>query len=179
VTISPTRQGTTGLTLGKYAPFHAGHQLVVETALREMDQVIVVIYACPETTPVPLAVRAGWIRQLYPTVDVLEAADGPTEVGSTPAIEARHAAYMLRLLGGRRVTHFYSSERYGAHMSRALGAVERQVDPLRTRVPISGTAIRAHPAAYRAFLAPLVYRDLVAFAPLSAPGDRAQPEPPA
>ncbi len=36
-----------GLTLGKYAPLHQGHQMVIETALAEMDHVIVVIYDCP------------------------------------------------------------------------------------------------------------------------------------
>ena len=158
-------QRTTGLTLGKYAPLHAGHQLVIETALREMDHVIVVIYACPETTPVPLAVRAAWIRELYPAVELLEAPDGPTEVGDTPGIKRRHERYMLRLLAGRRVTHFFSSEFYGAHMSRALDAVDRRVDPERAQVPISGTLIRAHPEIYRQFVAPRVYHDLLAYQP--------------
>ena len=31
---------TRGLTLGKFAPLHKGHQLVFETALREMDEVM-------------------------------------------------------------------------------------------------------------------------------------------
>ena len=44
-----------GLTLGKFAPFHRGHQFVVETALAEMDEVIVIIYDAPETTPISAA----------------------------------------------------------------------------------------------------------------------------
>lgn len=39
---------TIGLTLGKYAPFHRGHQFVIETALAECDRVQVIIYDCPE-----------------------------------------------------------------------------------------------------------------------------------
>ncbi|HEX5692051.1 MAG TPA: adenylyltransferase/cytidyltransferase family protein, partial [Roseiflexaceae bacterium] len=65
--------GTRGLTLGKYAPLHLGHQLVIETALAEVERLIVLIYPCPELTPVPLPVRAGWIRQLYPQATVIEA----------------------------------------------------------------------------------------------------------
>jgi len=38
-----------GLTLGKYAPLHKGHQLVIETGLREMDELLVLIYDAPET----------------------------------------------------------------------------------------------------------------------------------
>jgi HTH-type transcriptional regulator, transcriptional repressor of NAD biosynthesis genes len=150
-----------GLTLGKYAPLHAGHQLVIETALAEVDELLVVIYDSPETTRVPLSVRAGWIRQLYPQVRLLEAWDGPTDVGDTPAIKRMHEEYLLELLAGRRISHFYSSEFYGTHISAALGAVNRQVDPDRARAPISGTQVRADPYAWRHALHPRVYRDLI------------------
>ncbi|WP_144530121.1 adenylyltransferase/cytidyltransferase family protein, partial [Peribacillus simplex] len=33
-----------GLTLGKFAPLHKGHQFMIETALQEVDELIVVIY---------------------------------------------------------------------------------------------------------------------------------------
>ena len=33
-----------GLTLGKFAPFHRGHQLLVETALAEVDELVVMVY---------------------------------------------------------------------------------------------------------------------------------------
>jgi NadR type nicotinamide-nucleotide adenylyltransferase len=150
-----------GLTLGKYAPLHRGHQLVIETALAEMDRVIVLIYDCPETTPVPLTVRARWIRALYPSAEVIEAWDGPTEVGNTPEIKRRHEDYLLQILGKRGVTHFYSSEFYGEHVSQAFGAVNRLVDCKRDSFPISGTAIRDHPFAFRDHIPPLVYRDLI------------------
>ena len=65
-----------GLTLGKFAPFHKGHQLLIETALSEMDEVIVVIYDCPETTNVPLKIRSKWIKKLYPNLQVILAWDG-------------------------------------------------------------------------------------------------------
>lgn len=150
-----------GLTLGKYAPLHRGHQLVIDTALAEMKHVIVVIYDCPEVTSVPLPVRAAWIRRLYPPVEVIEVWDGPLQVGDTPEIMRMHEEYILGLLAGRRVTYFYSSEFYGAHMSAALGAVDRQVDAEREQVPISATQIRQQPYAARQFLHPLVYRDLI------------------
>lgn len=152
---------TVGLTLGKFAPLHRGHQLVIETALAEMDAVRVVIYDCPETTDVPLDVRAGWIRGLYPRARVTLAWDGPTEVGDTPEIKGRQEDYVLDVLGVRGITHFYSSEFYGEHMSRALGAVNRIVDRDRGRVPVSGTAIRENPFALRQYLHPRVYRDLI------------------
>lgn len=150
-----------GMTLGKFAPLHRGHQLVIERALAEMDQTLVLIYDCPELDVPPLGIRAQWIRRLYPQVEVLEAWDGPSQTGLDPAITAQHDAYLKGLLAGRCITHFYSSEPYGEHVSQGLGAVDRRVDTARASVPISATAIRADPFAHRQYLAPLVYRDFL------------------
>jgi len=154
------RHVTVGLTLGKFAPLHRGHQLLIETALRETDHVIVLIYPAVETD-VPLTTRANWIRALYPAVEVIEAWDGPDVVGLTPEITRAHDDYIGSLLKGRGVTHFFSSEPYGEHVSRGLGAEDRRIDPARTAVPISSTMIRADPFAHRRFIDPLVYADLI------------------
>ncbi len=157
-----------GATLGKYAPLHRGHQLVIETALGECDQVTVVVYDAPSTTTVPLLVRSGWVRALYPQVTVLEGWAGPEEVGDDAQ---RTQDDYLRRLGLTDVTHFYSSEAYGAATATALGAVDRRVDPSRRMVPVSGTAIREDPHAHRHFIDPLVYRNLVTnVVLLGAPG---------
>jgi HTH-type transcriptional regulator, transcriptional repressor of NAD biosynthesis genes len=152
---------TRGLTLGKFAPLHKGHQLVIETALRETDEVLAIIYDCPETTGVPLPVRANWLRTLYPSIQVVEAWEGPLEVGDSDEIRKTHEDYILNRLKIRDVTHFYSSEFYGDHMSRALGAINRVVDSKRSVVPVSATEIRKDPFAFRSFLHPLVYGDLI------------------
>ena len=152
---------TRGLTLGKFAPLHKGHQLVIETALSEMDEVVAIIYDCPDTTDVPLTVRANWIRDLYRTVQVVEAWDGPLEVGQTDEIKRKHEDYIINQLRLTDITHFYSSEFYGDHMSRALGAVNRLVDPSRAVVPVSATEIRQNPFSFRSYLDPRVYRDLI------------------
>lgn len=161
----------TGLTLGKFAPFHAGHRLLLETALAECDEVTCLVYDSPSVTRIPLPVRAGWIRALHPRARVIEVWGGPAEVGESPAIRAAHERHVTEVLGIRRVDRFYSSEPYGAHMSRALDALDRRVDPGRTSFPVSGRAIRADPFAHRRFLHPIVYRDHVTTAVfLGAPG---------
>src|SRR5687767_2750518 len=138
---------TRGLTLGKFAPLHRGHQHLIDTALAEVDELVVIIYDAPETTSVPLSVPAGWLRRLYPQVEVVEAWDGPTVVGDAPESRQAHERYVIERLKIGHVTHFYSSEFYGDHMSRALGAVDRRVDPARATVPTSGTQVRADPYA--------------------------------
>jgi HTH-type transcriptional regulator, transcriptional repressor of NAD biosynthesis genes len=81
----------------------------------------------------------------------------PRTVGLTRA----HDEYILRVLEGRKVTHFYSSEFYGEHVSKALSAIDRRVDPARDRFPVSATAIRADAYRHRHLVSPRVYRDLV------------------
>jgi HTH-type transcriptional repressor of NAD biosynthesis genes len=150
-----------GLTLGKYAPLHRGHELLLRTALGEVDHLIVMIYDCPETTPIPLATRARWIAELYPEAELIQATGAPTEVGNSPEIRRGHEDFILKTLAGRRITHFYSSEFYGEHVSAALGAIDRRVDPARQAVPISATQVRADPYRHREYLSPRVYRDLI------------------
>lgn len=99
------------------------------------------VYDHPEPTSVPLSVRADWVRGLYPEARVVEARDGPNEVGDTPGIRKRHEDYVLNRLKLDRISHFYSGEFYGEHMSRALGAVNRIVDPGRETFPVSGTKV--------------------------------------
>ena len=149
-----------GLTLGKFAPFHRGHQMLVETALSEVDELIVMIYAT-DVIDVPLQVRARWIRELYPAVRIIEAWDGPSGYGDTPEICREQENYILKKLNGVPITHFYSSEFYGDHVSRALGAVDRRIDEARVSVPISGTALREDTFANRQYLAPIVYAGLI------------------
>jgi cytidyltransferase-like protein len=55
----------TGLTLGKYAPFHKGHEYVIETALNEMDHIIVIIYNASDVTEIPTSIRAKWIKNIF------------------------------------------------------------------------------------------------------------------
>lgn len=151
-----------GLTLGKYAPFHQGHQLVIETALAEMDEVVVIIYDSPEVTAIPLKTRANWIQAIYPNVQLVEAWGGPSEVGYTAEIMRAHEDYIIKELGITGITHFYSSEPYGEHMSVALNAVDRRVDPGRVQVPISATALRNDRTLWKKYVHPIVFQDLVA-----------------
>jgi len=149
-----------GLTLGKFAPFHKGHQYLVETALAEVDRLYVLIYHTDLTT-VPLQVRAAWIKALYPEVTIIEAWDGPEGYGDTPEIKKVQEDYILKKLGDIKISHFYSSEFYGDHVSKALGAIDRRVDEPRSFVPISGTRVRAKLFQSRKYLSDLVYRDLI------------------
>lgn len=151
---------TTGLVLGKFAPFHKGHELLIKTALSEVDRVQVLIYQCPETISIPLHVRASWIRELYPQTNVIEAWDGPTESGHSKRIKKLNEDYILKNIN-EPITNFYSSEWYGKHVSSRLGAKNRIVDLDRKQIPISGTKIRKNIKKSKKYLSNIVYKSLM------------------
>ncbi|OZG74189.1 cytidyltransferase [Hahella sp. CCB-MM4] len=150
-----------GFTLGKFAPLHKGHQYLIEQALEQVDHLILMIYGCPDLIDVSLERRAGWIQALYPQIEIILAPDGPMEIGDTPEIHRMHEDYIGHRLAGRSITHFFSSEFYGDHISRFLNAVDCRVDEARAMVPVSATMIRNDPFANRQWLHPLVYKDLI------------------
>jgi HTH-type transcriptional repressor of NAD biosynthesis genes len=152
---------TRALALGKFAPLHRGHQLVLDRATVETDEQVFVIYDSPKVTSIPLPARASWLRKLYPAARVVEAWNGPEEVGQTPEIIAAHNKYLLEDLGLEGITHFYSSEPYGDHVAKALDAVDVRVDEQRSEVPISATDVRMDYTKFREFVDPIVARDLV------------------
>jgi NadR type nicotinamide-nucleotide adenylyltransferase len=134
--------------------------MLIETALAEVDELVVMVYAT-SATEVPLQVRAGWIKRMYPSVRIIEAWDGPEGYGDTPEIRCEQETYILKKLGGLRISHFFSSEFYGHHVSRALGAMDRRVDEARSVVPISGSVLRSEYFEGRQYIAPIVYADLI------------------
>ena len=159
-----------GLYLGKFAPLHLGHEFMIKEALRTVEKLTVLIYEAPGLTEIPLVQRANWIRALNPEIEVIECGDGPTDVTYESAGMREHELYVIAKLGGRKITHFFSSEQYGEHMSEALNARDIRVDPEREGIPISATKIREDLYKHRKFLSHSVYFDhLIKVVLLGAP----------
>jgi cytidyltransferase-like protein len=150
-----------GFTLGKFAPLHKGHQYLIDFALQQVDELTVVVYACEELPSCSLQTRIDWINQLYPSLQVIAAPNGPKEVGYSKEITQKHDAYLMKLLKGQKFDSFFSSEPYGEHVSRAFKCKDIRVDQARTDVPISATKIRTNIYMYAEYLSPLVFDSLV------------------
>lgn len=149
-----------GLTLGKFAPLHKGHEYLIRAALSEMDSLIVIVYNASEVTAIPTEIRANWIRKLFPKVQVFVADDGPQMVGYTEEIKRIHETYLKRLLKDYRINSFYSSEPYGEHISIALNCINRTIDLPRCNHPVAATIIRENTPKYRHMVSEIVYWDI-------------------
>ncbi|WFE41346.1 AAA family ATPase [Micromonospora sp. WMMD998] len=152
-----------GLVVGKFYPPHAGHHALVEAAAARCAAVTVVV-APSRRESVPLALRLDWLREVHagtPWVRFVGRYDDhPVDYGD-PAVWDLHCAVFADALGGEPVDAVFSSEAYGKELARRFGAVAVDVDPWRRAVPVSGTAVRADPAAHWRWLSPPVRAWLV------------------
>ena len=120
---------------------------------------------------ISLEKRAEWIETLYPEVKIIKAYNPPSftmpkEEAGKPIknfinklkiklflrmYEKSEEKFIKKLLNGQNITHFYCSEYYGEHVSKALSAADRRVDEKREDIPICASKIRENPYRYREF----------------------------
>ncbi len=130
-----------GFTIGKFAPLHKGHQYLIETALKEMDKVIVVVYDT-DVIDIEAEKRANWIKELYPNVEIRFAHNPPSKYGLDEESVNIQMKYLSEIIKDEVPTHFYSSEKYGASVAKYMNIIDRRVDNERATVPIRATEIR-------------------------------------
>lgn len=148
-----------GFTIGKFAPLHKGHQLVLETALKEMDEVYCVVYDT-DIIDIDVKQRAEWIKRLYPKVHILYAYDSPKQYGLDEKSVNIQMKYLSSIIKDIPVTHFYNSELYGEKVAKYLRIENRVVDLEKKSIPINATIIRDNYEDNKNYLDNLVYLTL-------------------
>lgn len=143
----------TGLVIGKFLPFHKGHELLVAEAERACEQLTVVVVDAG-WQDIPVEVRIDWIKEGFPGArvvsvdqDALGLDDWDTPGWAQATVEAH---------GGLAPDAVFSSEEYGRPWAEAMGCEHELVDLERRQVPISGTAVRSDPLANLDYLPPQV-----------------------
>lgn len=132
---------THGLVLGKFYPLHVGHEHLIAAAASACARVTVQVLASARES-IPLEVRAGWIRERFPMVEVVTGMDEAEVDFASPHAWDEHMRVIEALLPAS-VDAVFTSDPYGAELARRLGAAWQQVDPGRQSLAISGTAVRA------------------------------------
>lgn len=148
-----------GFTIGKFAPLHKGHQLLIETAIREMDEFYVVVYDT-DIIDINVEQRANWIQKSYPRVHIIYAYDSPKQYGLDTESVKIQMKYLSELIKDIPVTHFYSSELYGKKVAEYLNIENRTVDIERKIIPISATKIRDNYEENKEYLEEYIYKEL-------------------
>lgn len=149
-----------GFTIGKFAPLHKGHQLLIETALNEMDEFYVVVYDT-NLIDVDIKKRAKWIRKKYPSIHILYAYNSPKKYGLDEESVEVQMKYLSNIMQGIPVTHFYSSEQYGKKVAEYLNIKNRVIDIERNTFPISSKQIREDYYKNKEYLEENVFNDCI------------------
>ncbi|GIE98343.1 AAA family ATPase [Paractinoplanes rishiriensis] len=143
-----------GVIVGKFYPPHAGHHLLIDAAAAACERVTVVV-APSSTESVPLDLRLEWLREAHgERVRFVGVHDDHPVDYADPAAWERHMAVFRAAVGTDRVDAVFSSERYGNELAERFHAVPEIVDLDRSRLPVSGTAVRADPAGHWHLLGP-------------------------
>lgn len=176
-----------GLVVGKFSPLHRGHELIINRAQEECEQVFLLSYSKPEMPGCEAARREQWLSAIFPTTRHLAVTDerlrqwikpgeGPSEVPANDADETTHrrfCGFLCQQVFGVTVEAVFTSEDYGDGFAEELTRYfrERQptcpavkhilIDRTRQRLPISGTLLRQDIHARREWLSPLVYASFV------------------
>lgn len=178
----------TGLVVGKFAPLHRGHQLVIDTALSQCDHVILMSWSVPEFQGCEPSIRAEWLAELYPqttrlVVDqdwltawsVEHSIDAPTLPSNDDpdVVHRRFVGWLCTNVLDYVIDAVFTSDDYGPGFAAELDQWFREqgiadntvthvsVDSLRSIVPISGTKIRESLGSTRKWLSPVVAASFV------------------
>ena len=146
---------TRGLVLGKFLPPHAGHLYLLEFAKNFSTELTVVVGSL-EREPIAGALRMQWMRELCPGARVVHLTDeNPQSPEEHPEFWAIWRASLARLLPEPPDVVF-ASESYGERLAHELEARFVVVDPARSALNVSGSAVRARPLAHFSHLPPCV-----------------------
>ena len=150
-----------GFTIGKFAPFHKGHEYLIQTAIKETDEFYVVIYDT-DVIDVPVETRAKWIKDKFNNVKIIYAFNSPTQYGLDDESVKIQMEYLSKKIKGIPVNCFFSSEPYGEKVAQYLNIENRVVDMSRIQFPINAGVIREDIERYKDFLDPKIYNEIKA-----------------
>jgi HTH-type transcriptional repressor of NAD biosynthesis genes len=185
-----TKKFRKGLVVGKFSPQHFGHEALIELAVLQCEQVLILSYTNPEFAKCDRETRERWLKSRFPQqeVVVLDATtyqDLIKKSGYTYAwdniphnddpqdVHIHFCAQVLLCLLGTSVDAVFSSEASGEPFAQYLTdyfntylgttfTVEHVMyDQERKHAPIRSATIRENPAASRSYISSNVYSSLL------------------
>lgn len=144
-----------GLTMGKFLPFHQGHELLLQTA-KQMCNELIVLIGCHEDDPYTFAQKAKWAENAVQDKDgliVLKQVEHDRNVPKDEKGTVTDNAYwdiwlkdtdkLIQPYRRQDITHVFTSDLYGERVAKEFGATWYPIDPERTIVDVSGTKVRS------------------------------------
>lgn len=138
-----------GLVVGKFMPFHKGHQYLIDTAFENCDKVYVLVCHTPEE-PIDGQKRFNMVNEHYQFKDdvIVKSVDTshlPQYESDCDTLDEFYAPWIPFVAEhAPDIDSVFTSEAYGDDFARYLGVEHYLVDKERTKYPISGTEVRGN-----------------------------------
>jgi HTH-type transcriptional repressor of NAD biosynthesis genes len=142
-----------GLTLGKFAPLHGGHELMLSVAADNCDELIVLLDN-PTNPFIPYDIRYNWVDDFLRTkMDIHDFTIYPDNGYTSDYTMDEHGTITDEQFWNdwleqhrdtfKNVDVVFTSDRYGQEIAKHIGATWFPVDPDREVINISATEIRS------------------------------------
>lgn len=137
-----------GLVVGKFCPLHLGHELLISTALANVEKLLIISYTSQDLGFTPV-LRKRYLSERFPSATVFVPVSGFPVDSAPDGLQREYCGIVAEELDIIPDVVF-TSEAYGDgfadHLSKMFGKTVKhyEVDRARALVPISGTELRAN-----------------------------------
>lgn len=145
-----------GFTIGKFAPFHKGHEYLIKKGIEETDEFYILINET-DVTDVPIETRAMWIQNRFPQAHVILGKNPPKRYGMDKQSIKIQTDYLKKVFKDIPVNVFYSSEDYGEYVAKAFNIKHNRVSK---EININATKIRGNIDENKQYIEDDVYQDV-------------------
>lgn len=149
-----------GLTIGKFMPFHKGHELMIDFGIN-MCETMNVLVSGREEDELPVSLRYMWVvDKYYPypglvvKSDFDEIPDPTFDENGTGVEDWFWDAWVnkIKTYFPDPIDAVFVNDQYGERLAKELGAVWIPIDPNRESIDISATKIRSDNNTYYNYL---------------------------
>jgi HTH-type transcriptional regulator, transcriptional repressor of NAD biosynthesis genes len=144
-----------GLILGKFYPFHRGHEYLIREGLKICEHLTILVCSLQRETILG-EIRFGWVKETFPECKVIHVRD------ENPQYPEEHLDFWniwkttIQNAHPEKIDVIFTSEDYGEPLANVLGCKHIAIDKKREIISISGTDVRKNPLQNWKFLPKLV-----------------------
>jgi HTH-type transcriptional repressor of NAD biosynthesis genes len=146
-----------GLVFGKFLPFHKGHKALIGFALKQCDELIILV-CCSDKEHISSDIRVNWIKKTFKKNRriIIQAFDyKETELPNTS--ESSRIVSQIWASKFREILPYFdvliTSEKYGKYVAQYLEIPHISFDEKRKKHAISSSMIRQNPTKHWHYIA--------------------------
>ena len=150
-----------GLVLGKFMPPHNGHLFLINSALEQCEEVVLMVCSL-KSEPINGILRYNWLKMIYEGQENLKifhiAEELPQKPEECESTDVFYNQYWVPVVykTAPDIDVVFTSETYGDEFAQYLDVEHVLVDIARETYPVSGTKVRNNPLDFWNYIPDIV-----------------------